>query len=136
MVKKKFIIISSKRKSAVAKVKIFEGKGDIFYNKLPYQELSFFNKLGIMEPIKICEDVLGDFKFDIEVKTVGGGKESQIQATRTGIANALVKFTGNEKLRESFLKYDRGLLVADVRRKEACKPGDSKARAKRQKSYR
>jgi ribosomal protein S9 len=39
-------------------------------------------------------------------------------------------------LRKAFLSYDRNLLVADVRRKEAYKPGDSKARAKRQSSKR
>ena len=40
------------------------------------------------------------------------------------------------KLKKHILEYDRNLLVADVRRKEANKPGDSKARAKRQTSYR
>ena len=40
------------------------------------------------------------------------------------------------KMQDIFMKYDRQLLVADVRRKEVYKPGDSKARSKRQKSYR
>ena len=40
------------------------------------------------------------------------------------------------ELRKAYLKYDRNLLVADVRRKEAYKPGDSKARSKRQSSKR
>ena len=39
-------------------------------------------------------------------------------------------------MRKTFLNYDRSLLIADVRRKEQYKPNDSKARAKRQKSYR
>jgi small subunit ribosomal protein S9 len=89
-----------------------------------------------MEPIRISEKVLGDFKFDLEIKVKGGGKSSQIQAAKLGIAKALVKFTGKKELKDAFLSYDRHLLVADVRRKEACKPGDSKARAMRQSSKR
>jgi len=47
-----------------------------------------------------------------------------------------VKFTKNDDLKNAFLSYDRNLLIADTRRKEACKPGDSKARANRQTSFR
>ena len=42
----------------------------------------------------------------------------------------------SEELKKAFVAYDKTLLVADTRRKEPYKPGDSKARAKRQKSYR
>ena len=132
----KMLVVSGKRKTAIAKVKIREGKGNVLYNALPYEKLEMFHKLSISEPIKIAEQELGNFNFDIEVKTSGGGKESQIQAARLGIAKALVKFTDNKDLKDSFLKYDRQLLVADVRRKETCKPGDSKARAMRQSSKR
>jgi small subunit ribosomal protein S9 len=52
------------------------------------------------------------------------------------IARALVEFTKNEELKKAFASYDKNLLVADTRRKEAYKPGDSKARKKRQKSFR
>ena len=132
----KILVVSGKRKTAIAKVKIKEGKGNVLYNALPYEKLEMFHRLSISEPIKIAEQELGNFNFDIEVKTSGGGKESQIQAARLGIAKALVKFTDNKDLKDSFLKYDRQLLVADVRRKETCKPGDSKARAMRQSSKR
>ena len=54
----------------------------------------------------------------------------------TALAKAIVEFSGSEELKELYLQYDRNLLVADVRRKETYKPGDSKARAKRQKSFR
>jgi len=132
----KILVVSGKRKTAIAKVKIKEGKGSVLYNSLPYEKLEMFHKLSISEPIKIAEQELGNFNFDIDVKTSGGGKESQIQAARLGIAKALVKFTENLDLKSSFVKYDRQLLVADVRRKETCKPGDSKARAMRQSSKR
>jgi small subunit ribosomal protein S9 len=132
----KILVVSGKRKTAIAKVKIRDGKGCVLYNALPYEKLEMFHKLSIAEPIKIAEQELGNFNFDIDVKTSGGGKESQIQAARLGIAKALVKFTDNKDLKSSFVKYDRQLLVADVRRKETCKPGDSKARAMRQSSKR
>jgi small subunit ribosomal protein S9 len=134
--KSNLLVVSGKRKTSVAKAKIRAGSGNVLYNGLPYQELRMFHKLALSEPIKITEDFLKSFKFDIEVKTQGGGKESQIQAARLAIAKALVKFTKNADLKKAFLDYDRHLLVADTRRKEQYKPDDSKARAKRQSSKR
>ena len=67
----------------------------------------------------------------------GGGISSQTDACRLVIAKSLVEYTKSERLKETFLKYDRTMLVADVRRKEPSKPNrHGKARAKRQKSYR
>jgi len=45
-------------------------------------------------------------------------------------------WTGNEKLKEAYLGYDRSLLVSDMRNKEPKKFDAKGARAKRQKSYR
>jgi len=136
MVVEKIVVVSGKRKSAIARARIKSGKGEVLYNKMPYSELQMFHRLAIAEPIKLAESVLGKFDFDISVSTVGGGKEGQIQAARLAIAKALVKYTGSVELKKAFMKYDRHLLVADIRRKEVYKPGDSKARAKRQTSYR
>ena len=134
----KTIIISGKRKTAVAKIRINPGTGKITYNKLPYTELDIFHKLALAEPVKIYEKEFGpdQLKHDLDIKVAGGGKESQIQAARLAIAKALLKITGSETLKKSLIKYDRNILVPDSRRKEARKPGDSKARAKRQTSYR
>ena len=134
--KNKLIVVAGKRKTSIAKARIKVGKGIVLYNCLPYQELQIFHRLALSEPIKITENILGGFNFDIEIKTFGGGKESQIQAARLSIAKALVKFTNNMDLKKAFLDYDRHLLIADTRRKEAYKPDDSKARAKRQSSKR
>jgi small subunit ribosomal protein S9 len=130
------LIASGKRKRSVARALIRPGKGNITINKAPYTTLDFFKRMAIEEPINIAKKTLGDFNFDVEIKVVGGGKESRIEASRLAIAKALINFTKSEKLKKAFLAYDRNLLVADTRRKEAYKPGDSKARAKRQKSYR
>jgi small subunit ribosomal protein S9 len=132
----KSITISGKRKTAIAKATIKDGHGQVVVNKIPYEHLDFFKRLMIKEPIEITKQVLGDFKFDIKVNARGGGSEGQISASRLAIARALVRFTGSEELKRAFTKYDKNLLVADIRRKEAYKPGDSKARAKRQKSFR
>ena len=133
----KRIIISGKRKTAVAKVTLKDGSGKIFYNFLPESEMPLFHKLALIEPIRIYERELGEpLKNDFHIKTLGGGKEGQIQAARLAIAKALVEITGSEVLRKAFIKYDRNIIVQDPRRKETRKPGDSKARARMQTSYR
>ena len=77
-----------------------------------------------------------NFNFEIKVKVVGGGRESQIDAARLSISKALIEKTKSPSLKKALEQYDRHLVVADVRRKETYKPGDSKARAKRQSSKR
>ncbi|MBS3071979.1 30S ribosomal protein S9 [Candidatus Pacearchaeota archaeon] len=129
--------ISGKRKTAVARVKLVPGSGKVIYNHISYEDLNLFHKLALAEPLRIYANVLGDeLKYDFIIKTVSGGKEAQIQAARLAIAKALIEITSSDILKKAFINYDRHLLVADSRRKEARKPGDSKARAKRQKSYR
>ena len=130
-------IISGKRKTAIAKLRIKDGTGKIFFNHLPHSELHFFHKLALLEPIRIYQAELGErLQNDFHISTVGGGKEGQIQAARLALAKALIEITGSEVLKKAFIKYDRNMIVQDPRRKETRKPGDSKARAKRQKSYR
>ena len=131
------IIFSGKRKTAVAKLRVQAGTGKIFYNFVPHTELGLFHRLALSEPIRIFQDELGDeLKYDFSIRTHGGGKEAQVQAARLAIAKSLLGITGSEVLKKAFIKYDRNMVVPDARRKETCKPGDSKARAKRQKSYR
>src|SRR3989344_4428181 len=129
----KLIIVSGKRKTSIAKAIITSGTGKITVNNIRYQNLYYLHKLLIEEPIRIAKKILKDINYDIKVKVKGGGREGQIEAARLAIAKALVAKTKSETLRKAFLKYDKHLLVADVRRKEAYKPGDSKARSKRQK---
>ena len=130
-------IVSGKRKTAVAKLRIRQGTGKVFYNYLQSDSLHLFHKLALAEPIRIYQSALGeDLKYDFYIKTSGGGKESQIEAARVALSRALLLITGSDILKKAFVKYDRNMVVEDVRRKEARKPGDSKARAKRQKSYR
>lgn len=130
------IITSGKRKSAVARAVITEGSGNITINNKDYQGFQVFDKLKIEEPLRIAQEILGKIDFNIAISVRGGGEKSQVEAARLALARGIVKFSNSKELEEAFSNYDRNLLVADVRRKEAYKPGDSKARSKRQTSYR
>lgn len=131
----KIVHKSGRRKSSIARATIREGKGQIRINSQlleDYKPLLAKNK--ILEPLTIAGDIIKKLIIDVNVK--GGGFRSQSDAVRLAIARALVEFTQDKKLEKAFLDYDRQLVVADTRHKEQRKPNDSKARAKRQKSYR
>jgi len=132
----KKIITSGKRKAAVARAVITEGHGEVRINKRDYKALQFFDKLRIEEPIKLAQEVLGKTNFNVAIEVRGGGEKGQIEASRLALARAISEFENSKELTEVMSNYDRTLLVADVRRKEARKPGDSRARAKRQASKR
>jgi small subunit ribosomal protein S9 len=133
--KEKIILTSGKRKRAVARASIVKGSGKIRVNKRP---LEFFSseieRLKIQEPLLLAGPLSAQVDIDVDVN--GGGINGQAEAVRLAIGQALVQYSRDKKLEQAFLEYDRQLLVADVRRKEMRKPNDSKARAKRQKSYR
>src|SRR3989344_1860659 len=131
MGKEKMIIINGKRKTSIAKAKVTEGSGKVTINKVPYHLLNNFHKLSIEEPLRIARRNIKEMNFDIDVKVTGGGREGQIDAARLAVAKALVVRIKSPTLKKELEQYDRHLLVADVRRKEAYKPDDSKARAKR-----
>jgi len=132
----KKIIASGKRKTAIARAVLVEGSGKISINKKDYKTLQRFDMLKIEEPIRIAKDILGKIDFDVLINVKGGGEKSQIEAARLALAKAIIEFSKSKELTEAFLSYDRNLLIADIRRKEMCKPGDSKARKKRQSSKR
>ena len=132
----KIVHASGKRKKAVARATLREGKGKIKINNIP---LDLYEpklaRLKLREPLILAGDVVN--KLDIEVNVQGGGVNSQADASRLAIAKALVDYAKGGKLKEKFLAYDRNLLVADIRRKEVSKPNrHGQARSKVQKSYR
>ncbi len=130
------IIASGKRKTSVARAVIKEGTGKVRLNKKNYENLQMLDRLRLEEPLKIAEKILGKINFDVAINARGGGEKGQIEAARVALARAIVRFTKSQELEKAYIEYDRNLIVADVRRKEAYKPGDSKARRKRQTSYR
>ena len=130
------MIATGKRKTAVAKAHIKPGNGKITINRKPMAFFPHLQRLELREPLVLAEEVLGKIDFDVAVRVTGGGIASRIEASRLAIARAIVLFTKKDEVKQAFLAYDRNLLVADTRRKEAYKPGDSKARSKRQSSKR
>ena len=131
----KAIHVSGKRKTSVARATLGKGKGVV---KINNKSLDVFStelmRARIKEPLLLAGDLAN--KINIKINVFGGGISSQADAIRLAIGRALVAYSKDKQLEQTLLNYDRQLLVADVRRKETCKPNDSKARAKRQKSYR
>lgn len=131
----KIINTSGKRKRSIARATLREGKGIVRVNGIL---LDVFEpemaRLKIKEPLMLARDIADNVDIDILVN--GGGIMSGADAARLAVARALVDFSGRGPLRERFIKYDRNMLVPDVRMKEPYKPNDSKARKARQKSYR
>lgn len=130
----KAVNASGKRKRAIARATVKEGYGSVKINNkfLDFYEPAMY-RLRIMEPLLLAGDMTKTLDINVSVK--GGGMASQTDATRLAIGRALAKY--QPALRQTFLDYDRLILVADVRRKEAAKPNQhGQARAKRQKSYR
>ena len=133
--KSKNIHQSGARKRAIARATITPGTGLIRINHLRLD--NYGNSMcrnRIMEPVILAGDAANG--INIEIKVEGGGITTQADAIRLAIARALNEHSG-DKLKNTYLDYDRTLLVADIRVKEKRKPNCcGKARAKRQKSYR
>jgi small subunit ribosomal protein S9 len=130
------IVVSGKRKTSVARALIEEGKGKVTINKINYNNLEYFNRMQIEEILRIAKEVLGSLDFNVTITARSGGEKGQIEAAKLSLAKAIVEFSKSKELRRAYLDYDKHFLVADTRRKEMYKPGDSKARSKRQSSYR
>lgn len=120
-----------RRKTAVARVYMTEGKGNVTVNKRDYKE--FFPvavlQSKIVQPFELT-DTVG--KYDIKVNVAGGGVNGQVEAIRLGIARALVQLNEENKP----LLKEEGLMTRDPRMVERKKPGQPKARKKFQFSKR
>jgi small subunit ribosomal protein S9 len=131
----KVIVVSGKRKSAVARATVRKGRGLVRVNSVPLEVLEpYLARVKMMEPLTLAGNKAS--KVDIDVNVEGGGFMGQAAASRTAIAKGLVQFLGDEDLQGLYTKYDRSLLVSDPRRKLPKKPLGRGARKKRQKSYR
>ena len=122
---------TGRRKSAVARVFMKKGTGNIVVNGKPVDQ--FFSRetgrMIVRQPL-----VLTDFvdAFDIMVNVTGGGESGQAGAVRHGITRALIDFDAELK---SPLKK-AGLVTRDARKVERKKVGFHKARRRKQFSKR
>ena len=120
-----------RRKTAVARVYLNEGKGNITINKKSLEEYFTLPTLQfiVKQPLELL-GVLG--QYDIKVNLVGGGFNGQAEALRLGIARALVKINAEDK---SKLRA-AGFMTRDPREVERKKPGQPGARKRFQFSKR
>ncbi len=129
--KKKTLITMGKRKKSTARAIVSEGTGKITINSRNIDSLERFIQLRVKEPIILAGDKAKG--VDIKVTVAGGGVWGQANASRTAIANGLVGWTKDNKLKEMYTDYDRSLLVSDPRRTEPHKPSRSTAGPRRSK---
>jgi small subunit ribosomal protein S9 len=133
---KRVLVVSGKRKTAIARAIARPGIGRVRINKTPLEILEpEIIREKIKEPLLQAGDEVWK-QIDMDVKVSGGGYMGQAEAARTAIANALLKWTKSTHLRTLFAEYDRTMIAGDSRKKESKKFGGSGARSKEQKSYR
>lgn len=120
-----------RRKAAIARIYMNEGKGQIIVNERDFKEYFPDNQLHyvVEQPLNLLE-VRGN--YDIKVNLNGGGLAGQAEALRLAIARALVQVNPEYK---SALRTE-GFLTRDPRVVERKKPGQPKARKRFQFSKR
>ena len=120
-----------RRKTAVARVYVSEGKGNITVNKKDYKNYFTTSHLQykVLQALTLTDNVEA---FDIKVNVFGGGITGQAEAIRLAISRALVFLNEENRL---ILKPE-GLLTRDPRMVERKKFGQKKARKKFQFSKR
>jgi small subunit ribosomal protein S9 len=129
--KKNIIWTTGRRKSSVARVRLFPGTGTIIVNTRTLE--NYFprptSRMRILEPFEATETT---GQYDVLVSVEGGGLSAQADAVRLGISRALITVT--ETLRPVLRKG--GMLTRDPREVERKKYGRHKARKRPQYSKR
>jgi small subunit ribosomal protein S9 len=122
---------TGRRKSAMARVRLVPGSGQVTVNKRSLDDYFPNNvlKMVIKQPLLSTETAE---RFDIHVTVAGGGPSGQAGAIRHGISRALTDY--NAELRKKLKK--EGFLTRDPRMKERKKYGQRGARARFQFSKR
>jgi len=122
---------TGRRKSAVARVFIKSGKGEIIVNGKPISDY-FSRETSLMivrQPLELTNHVS---TFDIKVNVTGGGETGQAGAVRHGITRALIDYDATLKPALSHA----GFVTRDARKVERKKVGFHKARRRKQFSKR
>jgi len=133
--RKRLILVTGKRKTAIARAIVRNGSGNVFVNGIPLSMLTpEIARMKVYEPVLLSgERAKG---VDVYVKVNGGGFMGQAEAARMAVAKGLVQWTRSSELKKSITNYDRTMLAGDPRRKEPKKFGGPGARRREQKSYR
>lgn len=112
-----------RRKTAVARVRIFVKKGDFLVNEKPYQEYFPTLDLRVIFEASLKKAKVLD-KLSATIKVKGGGPKGQVGACLLGLARALVKYNPNWRTKMK----KAGFLSRDPRMVERKKYGLKKAR--------
>jgi small subunit ribosomal protein S9 len=129
------VVSTGKRKTSLAKATIKDGTGRIRINGKPLEiQQPELARMRIMEPLILFGE--GWKRYDIRVRTKGGGFMSQADAVRMAIATGLIRMSQDFEVRSKMIEHDRTMLVGDPRRTEPKKFGGPSARSRYQKSYR
>ncbi len=114
---------TGRRKTAVARVRLYPGSGTIVVNGKPFQDVFTWEllRLKVRRPLVSTET---DERFNVHAKIAGGGISAWADALAHGISRALIVF--DEGLKPTLRKA--GLLTRDARVKERMKPGLKRAR--------
>ena len=112
-----------RRKEAVTRVFLSKGDGNIVVNDLDYK--AYFPPIYLQNQVELpITTVEGAGKYDIKINAAGGGKKGQAEASKLGIARALIVL--NPEFRPALKAA--GLLRRDPRGVERKKFGKKKAR--------
>ena len=122
---------TGRRKTAVARTRLYPGAGQIEVNGRPMEQYFPRKTLQMIVRQPLVLTKLAE-KFDIKVNVCGGGISGQAEAVRLGIARALLQ--SDAELRAVLKRA--GLLTRDARKKERKKYGLAAARARFQYSKR
>ena len=114
---------TGRRKTTVARVRLYSGSGAIVVNGKPFMEVfaRLLHQNKVREPLALA-DMTGS--FNVQAKVAGGGVGGWADALAHGIARALVAF--DERFRPALRKG--GFLTRDPRVKERKKYGLKRAR--------
>jgi small subunit ribosomal protein S9 len=114
---------TGRRKSAVARVRLYPGSGTIVVNGKPY--LDFFSRPIHQNKVRLPLTTTDtETKFNVQAQIAGGGVTAWADALAHGISRALLAF--DESMRPALRRA--GLLTRDPRVKERKKPGLKRAR--------
>jgi small subunit ribosomal protein S9 len=122
---------TGRRKTAIARVFLRPGQGQITVNRRPFEDYFPRESLRLLvsQPLELTSTAA---QLDVKVNVGGGGLAGQAGAVRHGIARALIRY--DEKLRPQLKRA--GLLTRDPRMKERKKYGQPGARKRFQFSKR
>ena len=128
MAEKRYYQGTGRRKTAVARVRLFPGSGEFVVNGKNPTEYFGPRDLFQRELLRPLDLTGNAASYNVLVKVRGGGIAGQVVAVRHGIARALID--ANAEWRPTLKKA--GLLTRDPRMKERKKPGLKRARKRPQ----